>query len=76
MTNGFSEVKPINVCVLCGANDDPCSFYISLNGAGPFCSECWSDLTDADSTLAMQKELAAREQKIDELMREIEELRK
>jgi hypothetical protein len=43
------------VCVSCDCVDD--DYYYTLEGAGPFCGECWASLTDADQSLLLEKRL-------------------
>ena len=69
---GFLQ-KP-HACAMCDCHHDEQDSYFSLAGAGPFCSECWESLTDADQALLLDKHLAAAEQKIEELQAEITRL--
>jgi recombinational DNA repair protein (RecF pathway) len=66
-------LKP-HVCAMCDCHHDVEDSYFSLAGVGPFCSECWESLTDADQALLLDKRLAASEQEIEKLRREIERL--
>jgi hypothetical protein len=65
-----------HLCAICDCDHDAEHSWFSSAGAGPFCSECWQSLTDADEALLLDKRLAAAEQKIHELEREIARLEK
>jgi recombinational DNA repair protein (RecF pathway) len=57
-----SQLKP---CVACDCVDD--NQYHSPAGAGPFCSECWQSLTDADQSLLLEKRLEQTEELVETL---------
>lgn len=61
-------------CIACDCVDD--HTYYSLNGAGPFCRECWESLTDADQTLLLEKRLEKAEQALEERSDQREEIKR
>jgi hypothetical protein len=65
------KMKTPHVCAMCDCHHDVEDSYFSLNGAGPFCNECWQSLTDADQSLLLDKRLADAEDKIEELQNQI-----
>jgi hypothetical protein len=44
-----------------------------MSGAGPFCSECWDALTDADQSLLLEKRIEQYEKAFEEIKSVLEE---
>ena len=56
--------EDLTPCIACDCLDD--DMYYTLDGAGPFCAECWGSLTDPDQTLLLEKRLEKAEQALEE----------
>ena len=53
------------VCVACDCVDD--NYTYTVGGRGPFCHECWENITDPDSTLLLEDRLAQYEREVERL---------
>ena len=53
------------VCVACDCADD--NYTWTVGRRGPFCHECWENITDPDSTLLLEDRLAQYEHEVERL---------